>query len=329
MFNKRLFFVVLVVLSLLIGGTFAQAADQIILKLGHVGSATDPRQDAGMLFASLVEMKTNGQVKVEVYPSGMLGTWEEMIGGLELGSTDIVIESVGCVESYSNLACIETLPFLFRDTGHFLKIWESPLGKEILDKISQETGFLFLGHMYRGARHLTAVRPVEKLADLEGLKIRVPPLDTYIQIWEKLGASPTPMAWTEVFTALQQKVIDAQENPLDVIRFNSIYEAAPYLTLTGHILGNYYFIFWDDTFEQFPDNVQEAIKEAANEVSSWFTLNTFKAEEQNLTFIEENGGIIIKLGQEELEKWKDKVSKIVESKDEIVQKWAQEIGKVK
>lgn len=324
MFNRRLVIVVLVVLVLLVGSTFVQAADKT-LKLGHVGSTEDSRQDAAILFALLVEMKTHGQVKVDIYPAGMLGSWAEMIEGLEFGSIDIVIEALGTMERYTDSAAIGILPFIYRDVGHFLKVWRSSIGQEILDRLTQETGYLFLGSMYRGARNLTTVRPIESIDDLRGLKIRVPSAETHIQTWKNLGASPTPMAWTEVFTSLQQGVIEGQENPLDVIRFNSIHEVAPYLTLTGHIVNNYHFILWNETFKQYSDNLQKAIKEAAMEVSYWFSLNTLLKEEDNLSFLKENGAIVF---EPEMDEWRDRVKDVIDSKSDTVKKWVQQIYEV-
>ena len=294
------------------------AADQIVLKLGHGGAVTDPRQTAAETFAKVAAEKSGGKIKVEIYPASALGTWREMQEGLELGSTDIVIEDIGTLQRYSAFCALGFMPFVYRDKAHFEQVWLSPLGAEILSAVRKKTGFQLLGVMYRGGRNLTAVKPCSKLADLKGLKIRVPNAEVSINTWKSLGASPTPMAFTEVFGALQQKVIDAQENPLDVIFNDSIHEVAPNITLSSHVIGAFNFQFWGEKFDGFPKEIQDALQAAADAAGKEYTDNTTRREEEILAKYKANPKVkLITLDPAEYEVWKAQVAGVYDNYPEL------------
>lgn len=323
-FHKSLVSLVLVMLVALVAAG-ADAAS-ITLRLGHEGSVTDPRQEVSLMFARLVSEKTKGQVEIKVYPASTLGTKEEMQEGLQVGTVDIVLESLGSLERYSPLAGIEGLPFLFRDMDHWLKVWNGPIGDEIVASFEKDSGYLLLGRMVRGPRHLTARRPVRGLEDLRGLKIRVPTQPTYVATWKNLGASPAAMAFAEVFTALQQGVIDAQENPLDTILFASIHEVAPFITLTGHLVGGYHFQVWSKRFHSYPENVQKAMQEAADEAAKWYSDLSVRGEKEYLQRLRNEGATIITIDPEV---WKKPVMPLYDSAHPKVKEWAARIAEVR
>lgn len=303
--------IILAVLMVFAMTTAGVAADQIVLKLGHGGAVTDPRQTASETFAKAVAEKSGGKVKVEVFPASALGTWREMQEGLEIGTCDIVIEDIGTLQRYSKFCALGFMPFVYRDQAHFEKVWSSPLADEILQAVKEKTGFQLLDVMYRGGRNLTAVRPCNKLEDLKGLKIRVPNAEVSIDTWNNLGASPTPMAFTEVFGALQQKVIDAQENPLDVIYNDSIHEVAPNITLSSHVIGAFNFQFWGEKFDGFPADIQQAIREAADIAAKEYTENTTKREQEILAKYKADDKVtLINLDPAEYERWKGQVAPV-------------------
>lgn len=289
----------------------AVSASTIVLRLGHGGAVTDPRQTAAETFARVLGEKTNGKVKVEIYPSSSLGSWREMQEGMEIGICDIVIEDIGTLQRYSKVCALGFMPFVYRDQNHFEAVWNSSLGDEIFDLVREKTGFQLAGVMYRGGRNLTAVRPVDKLGEIDGLKIRVPNAEVSIDTWKSLGASPTPMAFTEVFGALQQRVIDAQENPLDVIFNDSIHEVAPHITLSSHVIGAFNFQFWGEKFLSFPEEIQKAIKEAADVAGKEYTENTAKRENEILARYKADSKVnLITLSRDEFKKWKNQVKPV-------------------
>lgn len=142
------------------GGTDSGSADGTVLTLGHAGNDTDARHVAALSFKDKVEAATDGAVTVEIYPSSTLGTWEEMVEGLQLGTTDIVIESMLAIESYTDVSGIETAPFLYENEEQFFGVWDGPLGDEIKDAATADSGYALLGNMYRGPRQLNTKQPV-------------------------------------------------------------------------------------------------------------------------------------------------------------------------
>lgn len=303
-------------------GTQGQTLEPMTITLGHTGGVEDNRQKASLMLAERAAELTGGGLTIEVFPAGQLGSWEEMQEGLEVGSVDVVLESVGSLERYSALASIEGLPFLYDDPEHFLEVWDSPLAEEILDALAEESGFRLIGKMYRGARLLNTVRPIASLSDLTGLKLRVPTQQTYIDTWQALGASPTPMAYTEVFTALEQGAIDGQENPIDIIRFDSMYEVAPFITETRHLYGNYHFQVWEESFLSWPQEYRDAFLEAAGEVSEWYGQDTIDRAVEHKEFLEGEG---VEFFSIDVGEWREKVLPLYDDADPRVLGWVERI----
>jgi tripartite ATP-independent transporter DctP family solute receptor len=255
-------------------------AGPIIMRLANFGPVGDPRDMACLRFAELVEKKTNGAVKIEVFSGGTLGDWRVTIEGLKPGIVNIVIESVGTIEPYTKYAAIDAYPYLYRDIDHFKKVWYSEAGEALLNTIGVDGGFKLLGAQYRGARYVTSRKKFTNLEEMKGLKIRVPQLKMYLRTWELLGAAPTPLPGSEIYTGLQQGTVDAQENPVDVSFNYSYYEACPYLVETRHVFSNDVFIFDAGYFNELPKEIQDVLIEAANEVGAWRTSYAIEQESE-------------------------------------------------
>ncbi len=294
----------------------------LALTLGHAYAVDSLQHRAAEQLAEEVSTLSDGAITIEVFPSAQLGSWEEMQEGLEIGSTNIVIESLGSLERYTDLAAIEGLPFLYEDEEHFFEVWDGEMKDEILTAVREDSGFQLIGSLYRGGRVLNSTRPVEGPADLGGLKLRVPNQQTYIDTWQALGAAPTPMALNEVFSAMEQGAIEGQENPLDVVRFSSFYEVAPYVTETNHLYGNFHFQMWGDTFDGYAPEVQEILLQAADTVSSTYRETSISEREQNRTFLEENG---VEFTPIDLAEWREPTAGLIEQADPQVSEWAQAI----
>ena len=310
--KKYVLLLVIAVFSLSIISSKVFAQEKLVIKLGHGGAVTDPRQAASLTFKRVVEELTNGEVEVQIYPAYALGSWSEMLEGLQMNSVQVLIEDMGTLQNFSPICGLGFMPGIYTDKEHFLKVWNSEVGAKIFDMIKKESGYLLKGIMYRGARNLTANKPIKTLNDLEGLKIRVTNAQVSLDSWTAWGASPQAMAFPEVFGALQQGVIDAQENPIEVIYNDSIYEVAPYITFTEHIYSAMSFIMWDETYESWPENVRMAIDEAAKIAGEEYTEGVEKREAKIISEWEKNPKVtLITLDPKEKEKWmeiiKDKV----------------------
>ncbi len=301
----------------------AAEGEPINLVLGHAGSETDPRQTAALRFEEIVEEESDGMITVDVHPASTLGTWEEMIEGLQLGSTDIVIESLLSVESYTDLSGIETAPFLYESEGEFFEVWDGELGDEIKTAITDASGYAMLGDMYRGPRQLTTKEPVTTLDDLQGKTIRTPSAPTMLATWEALGARAEALPFNEVYSALESGVLDGQENPLDAILFNSIHEVAPHIGETSHMYANYHFITWNEKLTGLPESYQTTIREAAETVGQEYTETTIAETEKYRGELEAAGAEFHEITDRE--KWVEATQPVVEGLPEQVQAWIERI----
>lgn len=303
--------------------TGGAAESEMTLTLGHAGSDTDPRQAASEQFEEIVERESDGRIAVEIHGNSTLGTWEEMIEGLQLGTTDVVIESLLSLESYSDLASIETAPFLYDSPEQFFEVWDGELGEEIKGEVSAATGYAILGNLYRGPRHLTTKEPVTSLEELQGMTIRTPSAQTMVETWQGLGARAEALPWSEVYSALEQGVIDGQENPLDVAVFNDIYEVAPEITQTAHMYANYHFLMWDEALSGMPEEDQQIIRDAATEVGETYTETTAASQEDYVAELEANGATFHELTDRDA--WVEAVQPVVQGLPEQVQEWISQI----
>lgn len=248
-------------LGLAVALATSATAQTVTLKMAHIYTPGNIWFDAAADYAKRVEARSNGKIKIDIAHSGSTGDWPQSIEGLLIGTNDIVLQSVGTLDRYNTIAGIEAYPYLIRDIAHFKAVYYGSLGKELFDEIASKTKFRIIGAGYRGARQLSSNKLVEKLDDLRGLKLRVPPLKMYRLTWEYLGASPVPMGVAELFTSLQQGVVDGQENPLEVIQDQKFYEVQKYIIETAHVLGAMTFIFSDARFKALPEDVRKILQE--------------------------------------------------------------------
>jgi tripartite ATP-independent transporter DctP family solute receptor len=254
-------------------------AQPMILKMAHIYPKDSLYAKTGERIAKNVEAHTNGKVKIEIYDSGSMGDWRETIEALQIGTVQMSFESVGTLDRFDPLPGIEAFPYLFRDIDHFKKFWSGPLAKELQDEIAKKTKFRTVGSIYRGSRNLTCNREIKSVDDLKGLKLRVPPLKMYKLTWENLGAAPVPMAFAELFTALQQGTIDGQENPLITIYDFKFNEVCKYLVMTKHVLGSMTYIFYEPWFEKLPKDIKEILVKDTEEACQWATGEALKGED--------------------------------------------------
>ncbi len=289
-FALSLVLLVSVFLSVSVGMSQVVSADgTIVMKLANANPPGDVKDLAAQKFAELVNEKTGGRVQIKVYSGGQLGDWRDTIEGLGLGIDEIVIESLGTLQAYSDYANIDAVPYLYNDYEHFMGVWDSSLGDKILQKVGDAGNFSLFGPMYRGVRITTSKKEFSTLDEIKGLKIRVPNIQVYVKTWEALGATPTPVALTETFTALQQGTVDAQENPIIASYNFGFYDVAPYLILTNHVYSTDLFIFDRDYFNSLPQDIQEAIKEAANETATWRSEYTLEIENEFIQKFKDQG----------------------------------------
>jgi tripartite ATP-independent transporter DctP family solute receptor len=244
-------------------------------------------------FAAAITERTGGKVTVSIAAGGTTGSWEESIEALQIGTNDMVLESIGTLDRYDPLPGVEAFPYLIRDLDHFRAVYYGPVGEDFSDEVAERTGFKIVGAGYRGARKLSANRAVESVEDLAGLRLRVPPLRMYTRTWELLGASAVPMPATEIFTALQQGVIDGQENPLEFIHSFRFYEVQSHVMDTDHVIGAMTFIFDQGRFDSFSPELQEILIEEGRNAMLWGTEQMVERESEYRRMLEAEGVTLI------------------------------------
>lgn len=271
----------------------ADGAETYTLKMHMSVATTEPLYQSAEKFAELVEEKTDGNVKLELYPSSSLGVTADCLEGLSMRACDIVYDSMSNLSTWTELANVEAIPYMYNDVEHFRAVWEGELGEQIRKEVGDAAGVKVMGNALMGVRVVTTNKPVTKVEDVHGLKIRVPTIDMYLKTWEWLGASPTPLAGSEIFTAIQQGSVDAQENGYASSAGLSLHETVDYVVETNHVYSLATMIMDKNFFESMPAEYQTAIEEAAEEAGKLCTEEILtSAEEAKQTFVDAGCEII-------------------------------------
>lgn len=260
------------------------------LKLASATSMSHTYNVGAQYFAKLVSERTGGRITFKFYPDGQLGKGErELLEAVQQGSIDVYVGSTGPLGGFSPSVQVLDIPFLFRDYGHVDKVLDGSIGNSLLadlDKV-QMKGLAFWEN---GFRNLTNSKKVIKTpADAKGLKIRTMENPVHIQAWKTAGVNPTPMAWGEVYGALQQGVIDGQENPVAVILQVKVYEVQKQLAMTQHVYSPAVLIMSARRWNQMPKEDQEIVLQAAKEGAVYQRNLGRQNEEQMLAELQKNG----------------------------------------
>jgi tripartite ATP-independent transporter DctP family solute receptor len=270
-------------------GMAGGAGAQTVIEVGHA-TPLDSHYGMGMTrFGEVLEELSGGELTLVQHPAAALGGEREMIEAVQIGTLDMVITSTGPLPNFVPETQVLDLPFLFRDYDHARGVLDGELGQELLAKID-EAGFKALAWTENGFRHITnSVRPIKTPADLSGIKIRTMENPIHLRAFEALGAAPTPMSFAELFTALQQGVVDAQENPIVVISVSNFDEVQKYLTLSGHLYSPAILLMsqskWDSLTEEQQGWVMEAAKASVEVTRNRVT----ELEETGVGQLEEKG----------------------------------------
>lgn len=256
-------------------------------------------------FSKILEERSNGRMKLQVYPSEQLAKEIEAIRLIQAEVIDMTVTS-SMLNNWFEIAAICELPFFFKDTIEVQNFINGPYGKQMEDQMINITGLRPLGYFQRGARHLTSNKPIKHPDDLQGLIVRVPNVPSFVTTWEALGAKPTPMAFSEVFTSLQQGTVEAQENPFAFIKNAGFYEVQEYLNLTGHVLGWGYPVIGEKQFQKLPEDLKLILLDAAKDMQIYehklFIENesriTAELKSKGMKFIEVDKEAFIKKSKE-------------------------------
>lgn len=263
----------------ILGSQSLLAAD-FTLKFGHLANEQNIWNKAALKFKELVETNSDGRIEVQVYPNEQLGSEMDVINSIQLGTADMTITGES-LQNWAPAAAMMAVPYLFRDGEHLRQTVESDIGKQIEAQITERTGLVPLTWFERGPRELTSNRPITTPEDLDGVRLRVPNVPLFVDTWEALGARPTPMAFSEVFTSLQQSTIEAQENPLSLIESASFNEVQQYVNMTDHVRSWIYVVIGQNKLQSMPDDLQQVVQDAASEMQT-YEQQLFAEDQQRL-----------------------------------------------
>ena len=263
--------------------------DVTVLKFGHIANESHTWHKAALKFKEIVEKKSNNKIQVKIYPNSTLGKEEELINSIKTGVADMTITGES-LQRWAPKAAVLAVPYAFDSSEEMRKAAGSEAANEIIDEIVEKAQLRPITWFERGPRHLTSNKPINTPADLDGLKLRVPNVPLFVTAWQTLGAKPTPMAFSEVFTSLESNTIDAQENPLSLIDSASFFEVQKYVNLTAHVRSWIYIVIGEKKFKGMSEEHQKIIMEAAKEMQEYEN-KLFQEEQKKLRAKLEKAGM--------------------------------------
>jgi TRAP-type transport system periplasmic protein len=260
------------------------------IRIGNVTPPNNPLHQAFEKMAEEMNDKSNGRIKATAYSSGQLGNLRSMTESVQMGTLEMATQSAGGLASFYPPMGVMELPFAYRSHQHVYNVVDGPIGQELNEKFRQKTGIRIVAYFMNLYRHVTNnVRPINTPADLKGLKIRVPETPTIKMAIEAAGGNPVPMVWGEVYSSLQSKTIDGQENPLVIISASKIFEVQKYLSLTGHVYSPTLVMINDNLYQSMPQDLQNIIDTAAKNAAEWNRAELEKMEAELLVELENQG----------------------------------------
>ena len=267
--------------ALAAGLVAAPAAAQEVLRFGHVGAPGSLFEASAEHFAELANEKLGGDYEIETFGSSQLGTDEQLMQKLRLGTADFALPSTVFSSTVPEFGLFE-MPYLVKDREHMKRI-EDAVVWPTLAPAAEKMGYKIIGVWENGFRHITNnVRPINDPEDLKGIKLRTPSGEWRVKMFSLYGANPSPMSLSEVFTALQTGVMDGQENPLTQISATRFQEVQDYLSLTGHVYTPAYVTVGLNRWNSWPEEVQKALSEAAEETQAFVYETAARMDEELL-----------------------------------------------
>lgn len=298
------------------GETSNDNIESVTLKLGHVNNEAYPYTDGAEKFKALVEEKTEGNVKVDIYSSGQLGNETDLIEQTQEGTIDFCITATAPISNFLDSFKIFDLPFLFKDSKHMFEVLDSDIGQSLMED-TQEIGITALGFWSNGVRSPgNSKREVNNLSDMKDLKIRVMENPIHIASYDALGAVPTPMAWGEVFTGLQQGAIDGFESSPVTFSTDKYYEVTKYYAYINMLFSPGLFMANTSNLENLSQEYQTIILDAAKEATLHERAVYEKKVEASIEDMEANGMTVIEPDKGEF----------IEAVEVVYEKFGDDIG---
>jgi C4-dicarboxylate-binding protein DctP len=304
--------------AILLAAPLAHA--QKTLKYAHFQPAKDdqPKHVAALVFKEHVEKATAGSIKVEIYPAGQFGKDQPTMEGLKLGTLELAVAHDGAIATVHKQIGVLGIPFLYENHEHAWRVYDSPWLKDFSADMVKKTGIRMLGLADNGVRHFTnSLRPIVTPSDMKGMKIRIQPSPVFQALVESLGASASAIPWAELPAALQQKVVDGQENSVTNILAASLYQYQKYATLDGHVWSVHAYMINDRFYNGLTPTEKKAVDEGTQKAIAIHRKMTAEQDLNAKSILEKNGmqvttltpaqvGEFRKLSQPPVRQWAEK-----------------------
>ena len=317
----------LVLVSLLVAAAFVVSATMataspIVIKFSHVVAENTPKGQMANKFKELVDQRLDGKVVVEVFPNSQLFGDDKVLEAMALGDVQLAAPSLSKFEKYTPSLQIFDLPFLFKDMTAVEKFQQGPVGQAMLSSMKNK-GYIGLGYLHNGMKQISANSPLRVPADASGKKFRIMTSDVLAAQYEAVGAMPLKKPFSEVFTLLQTKAIDGQENTWSNIYSKKFYEVQPYITETDHGVLDYLVVTSAEFWMDLPDDIRTEVKKALDDAIAFGNkISEDKAMEDRQKIIDSKRSEILTLTDAERQQW-------VEAMKPVWKQFEDKIGKDK
>ncbi|SFE69956.1 TRAP transporter substrate-binding protein DctP [Alteribacillus iranensis] len=286
------------------------------LQIGHIAPDEHSFTVGIEEFVKKVEERTDGRVSFEVFGNGQLGGERDLIEQVQLGSLDMTVVTAGPLGNFVPETTVLEMPFLFRDVEHAYQVLDGEVGQELMGRIDEQ-GFKSIGWWENGMRHSTNnERPIQSPEDMEGLKMRTLENDIYTETYRSLGTDPTPIAFPEVYTSLQQGVVDGLDASYGVFYTTNLYEVQKHFSETGIYYAAAAALMNADAFASLPEDIQEVIMETGQEVAAFQRQVNLDMEEEQKADIKERGVEVVEAEEIDREAFQEAVQPVYDAYDE-------------
>ncbi|MDR1519719.1 MAG: sialic acid TRAP transporter substrate-binding protein SiaP [Planctomycetota bacterium] len=286
--------VLAVVASLLLSAV----AGAVELRLGHIYEPSHPWHVGMIEAAKIIKEKSNGRINVSVFPSGTLGTEQELMEQAITGGLDIAESGAGQLANVYEVMTLTEMPYLFRDNAHVMQFVKSPKFAEIGEDFHQEHGAYIVGASTWGIRHIIGNKAIRTPADLAGFKLRVPDQRITVGYARAMGANPTPIAYSEAYLALQQNAVDGLENPLVSIQSMRFYEVAKTLSLTAHVTNIVSLVMNGDSYDALPAADQKILRDGMAEGCEIIYRLMVESDNKLVQFFKDQGLTVVEVDRQ-------------------------------
>jgi tripartite ATP-independent transporter DctP family solute receptor len=282
--------------------TAAAAQAQTKLKWAHVYEIGEPYHVQALWAADEIKKRTNGKYEIQVFPASQLGNENQINEGLGLGTVDMIYTGAAFAGSIHKPIAITNAPFILRDFEHWKLYRDSKLFRDIAKGYEDKTRHKVVTLTYYGQRHLTANKEIKKPEDMKGMKLRVPPAPLYLMFTKSVGANATPIAFAEVYLALQQGTVDGQENPLPTIMAKKFYEVQSHVMLTGHITESLLSIVGSHVWAKLSADEKKAFEEVLSQAASKASDEIRASEQKTADELRKLGKTVVEVDREAFRK---------------------------